>query len=270
MSIFHSLQVRANNLVQGSLNEKIVFLHVPKCGGNSIAAAIYDRYKTFSPRGERGLINISAAASLKTANSKFGPEPFKNDFFDVLQFRELLLGYFMNLNDTRLISGHICFSDIFYEEFKSQYAFVTVLREPVKRWISAFFYNKYRDESEWNIRDDILAYMDSDRGKANGHEYVKKLLGRIDADIDYTTEEAIETAKKNLAKFAVVGLLEDIDGFKKKFKDRFGVELAIGKKNKGPKSADYMQTIITPEIEEQIQDICRPDQIIYQHVIDNF
>ena len=67
MSIFRSLQVRAGNLVNGSLNENIVFVHIPKCGGNSIAAAIHDRYKSFSPRSVRGLVNINAAASLAAA-----------------------------------------------------------------------------------------------------------------------------------------------------------------------------------------------------------
>jgi len=97
MSILRSFQARVSNLAKGSLKENIVFVHVPKCGGNSIASAIHDRYKTFSPRGNRGLVNINAAASLKATKTYFGSEPLENDYHDVLQCRELLLGYFLNL-----------------------------------------------------------------------------------------------------------------------------------------------------------------------------
>jgi len=270
MSILRSLLARTDNLVKGSLKENIVFVHVPKCGGNSIASAIHDRYKTFSPRGSRGLVNINAAASLKAAKTFYGSEPLENDYRDVLQCRELLLGYILNLDDTRLVSGHICFSRLYYEEFKSKYTFITVLRDPVKRWISAFFYNKYRDEGDWKIKGDISEYLKTKRARANGYEYVKKFLGEVGPDIDYTTEDAIENAKGNLEKFEIVGRLEDIEGFKKKFKNRFGVELRIGKKNAGPKSSNFVKSMITEEIEERIRELCKPDMAIYQHAVDNF
>ena len=112
MSILRSVQARANNLVKGSLKENIVFVHVPKCGGNSIASAIHDRYKTFSPRGSRGLVNINAAASLKVAEKFWVSQLFKDDHYSVLKCREFLLGYFLNLKDTRFIGGHFFFSDL--------------------------------------------------------------------------------------------------------------------------------------------------------------
>lgn len=270
MAILRSLYTRAENLVNGSLKENIVFLHVPKCGGNSIGSAIRNRYQTFSPRSRLGLVNINAEASLKAAGKFWGSDAFEDDYYNILRCRELLLGYFLNLEHTRLIGGHFCFSDLFYQEFKDKYVFITVLRDPVKRWSSAFFYNKYRDESEWKIGEDIHHYLNSVRARANGYEYVKKFLGKLVPNIDYTSEEAIEIAKKNLGKFEIVGFLENIEGFKKEFKDKFGVELKIGKKNKGPKSEDFMKTIITEEIEEQIREICKPDLAIYQHAIDNF
>lgn len=270
MSILRSLHARADNLIKGSLKENIVFVHVPKCGGNSISSAIHNRYKTFSPRSSRGLVNINAAASLKSAKSFYGSEPLENDYCDVLRCRELLLGYFLNLDDTRFVSGHICFSKLYYEEFKYKYVFITVLRDPVKRWISAFFYNKYRDEGDWKIKDEIYEYLKTKRARANGYEFVKKFFGEIGSNKDYTTEEAIETAKGNLEKFEIVGRLEDIAGFKRKFKDRFGVELRIGKKNTSPKSSDFIRSAITEEIEERILELCKPDLAIYQHAVDNF
>jgi len=270
MSILRSIQIRTENLIKGSLKEKLVFVHVPKCGGNSIAAAIHDRYKTFSPRGTPGLVNIDAAASLKATEILFGSDPFEDDYVNVLRIRELLLIYFLNMKETRMVSGHMPFSGLAYDKHKDDYAFVTILRDPVKRWISAFFYNKYREASKWKIGDDLTNYVESKRGRANGYEYVKKLFGSVAPGIDFTSDAAIDTAKQNLAKFDVLGVLEDTQGFKKKFKDRFDVELSIGQKNTGPKSSNYVKSFITKDMEERIREICRPDLAIYQHAIDNF
>jgi len=148
--------------------------------------------------------------------------------------------------------------------------FITVLRDPVKRWISSFFYNKYRDDDHWKIKDDIHEYLKTKRARANGYEYVKKFLGEVGPDIDYTMEDVIEIAKGNLDKFEIVGRLEDIEGFKKKFKNRFGVELRIGIKNASPKSSDFIKSAITEEIEEQIRELCKPDLTIYQHATHHF
>lgn len=270
MAILKSLYSRFENLINGCLKENIVFLHFPKCGGNSVGAAIHDRYKTFAPRGGTALVNINAEASLKAASRFYGTDnPFTDDYRHILKYREYLLVYFMGLDTTRYIDGHVGFSDLAYQEFKDKYAFITVLRNPVKRWISAFFYNRYRQDCDWKINDGLLEYLDSPRSRANGWEYVKKLQGEMDSDLDYTSSEAIEKAKNNLEKFTIVGFLEDLGDFRRKFRNRFGVDLRIGRINTGPKSTDYVNSILTDDIEERIWNICRPDLAVYQHALEN-
>ncbi len=265
MAIVRPILTRVNNLVSGSLEAKIVFVHLPKCGGTSITSAIGERYKTLSFRRSSGDIAINAGASLKASKTFFGPDPFGDDYRSVLQFREYLLLYYLNLPDTRFIQGHFGFSDSAYREFENDFAFITVLRDPVKRWISAYFYNRYRTDCDWKIRDDLLEYLDSQRARANGCEYVKKLHGSLDSNVDYTSSEAIDKAKSNLDKFAVVGFLEDLDGFRKIFRDRFGVDLGIGWRNSGPKSFDFVKSVATEEVLDRIREICIPDLAVYQH-----
>jgi len=265
MSILKPLNTRTKNLFSERLKEKIAFLHIPKCGGNSITSAIYDRYKTLDPKNQFRSAFIDANASLKTVEIFDGTDPFSDDFHNVLKFREYLLVYFMSQNASPFIHGHFSFSNLAYENYGHEYAFVTVLRDPVERWISSYFYNKYRHKNDLNIQEELSIYLESPRARSNGYEYVKKLTGRIDRGRDYTNADAIAEAKKNLDKFAVVGRLEDLDEFKVKFHARFGVKLQIGLQNQGPKPESFKKAVISQGIEMKIRDICQPDLEIYQH-----
>lgn len=269
MNIFKSLQVRTVNLLTGRLKENIVFLHLPKCGGTSIGAAIHDRYKTFLPESGPTLVNINAGGSLQAAGKFYGMDPYADDYHHILKYRECLLLYFLSLDSTKYIDGHFCFSDLAYQEFKDKYAFITVLRNPIERWISAFLYNRFRQDCSWKINDDLLGYLESPRSRANGYEYVKKLHGNPGHCVDFTSAEAIDKAKTNLDKFAIVGFLENLADFKESFKTRFGVNLKIGRKNRGPKSTSYAKNIITDEIKERIRKICSPDLAVYQQALEN-
>jgi len=269
MNLSKSVVTRFNNLVSGNIRDRIVFVHIPKCGGTSISSAIMDSYKTFNPKSVQGFVNINADSSLKSAVKLDGMNAFEDDFMNILKHREYLLFYFMNLEQTRFIHGHVGFSERAHEEFRDRYAFITILRDPVKRWISAFLYNKYRDECAWKISDELEEYLESKRGRSNGHEYVKKLLGEVGPDIDYASEEAIQKARNNLEKFDIVGFLEDLGDFRRKFRNRFRVDLRIENINRGPKSGAFVKEIFTEKMEERIREICRPDLAIYRHALED-
>jgi len=128
---------------------------------------------------------------------------------------------------------------------------------------------KYRNASASNIEDDLYEYLETNRARANGFEYVKKFLGKGGPNVDYMSAEAIADAKRKLDKFAIVGRLEDIDDFKKDFKDRFGVNVRMGRKNTSPKPRSFVDSAISDEVEERIRELCRPDLAIYKYAADN-
>ena len=71
--------------------------------------------------------------------------------------------------------------------------------------------------------------MQSELGKSQGYEYVK-FLGGADNDRDYVSQQAIDRAKKNLAKFDIIGCLEYPEIFITKFENKFGVRLKMEKR----------------------------------------
>jgi hypothetical protein len=267
MASFASILKRVETQLHGPLKDNIFFVHIPKCGGASISYAINWSYRTLDIRQDRNFISLDPAASFDIATkmtNQVSGNSHDLDDYPVLKLRESLLLYFMSQENTRYISGHFTFSDLAYREFHSRYAFITILRDPVKRWISAYFYNRYKQIEHRKVESDIQSYLASPFGQTQGYELVK-FVGGPDEKGDYTSPQAIQRAKDNLHKFDVLGFLEHQAAFLRDFEARFGLKLKLEHRNQNPKSAEFRQSVITPEMEKQIQELCRPDLELYHY-----
>lgn len=265
------LTTRITNTFTNRIFEKIFFLHIPKCGGVSIGQAIAEKYLSLDPRNDRGIVNLNAPVSRQVIETTEGLNyPYDtDDDYPILNFREKLLLYYMAQSSSRFISGHFLFSNIAYMRFGEKFSFVTVLRDPVKRWISSYFFNRFKSDNHMKVKDDIETHLESHFGISQGYELVK-FLGGANKEGDYTSPKAINRGKENLKLFEIVGFLENMSDFTKKFNDCFHVKLQIAKKNQNPTSEQYRNTIITPELLERITAVCQPDIQIYEYALQNF
>jgi hypothetical protein len=269
MASFTSILKRVETQLHGPLKDNIFFMHIPKCGGASISYAINWSYRTLDIRQDRNFISLDPAASFDIATkmaNQASANGHENDDYPVLKLRESLLLYFMSQQQTRYISGHFTFSDLAYREFHSKYAFITILRDPVKRWISAYFYNRYKLIDHRKVESDLATYCQSSFGQSQGYELVK-FVGGPDEKGDYRSSQAIQRAKDNLHKFDVLGFLEHQETFLRDFEARFGLKLKLEHRNQSPKSVEFRQSVITPEIEARIRELCQPDLELYQYAV---
>jgi hypothetical protein len=245
---------------------RVFFLHVPKCGGISVDAAFRRKYRPSQ------VFRLEAPPSARAADAFFaGQDVPRDQYFHVLRFREALLAYAMARGPTRYVSGHFAFSERIRGEIGEGWAFVTVLRDPVSRWLSHYLYNRYKDRPgrHCGVEEDIEEVLVSDRGRAWGSEYVK-YYGGLREDGEYRSDEAVEDAVANLRRFSAVGRLEKLDGFVAQVRDSVGLSLSIRRKNRSPVSPELKEAIATESVRARLREVCAPDLEVYESTEGNY
>ncbi|MEM8598296.1 MAG: hypothetical protein AAGF99_00105 [Bacteroidota bacterium] len=234
--------------------EKIFFLHVPKCGGSSVDTALQQAYRA----ARAPIAHLDAKASVRAAEAMGD---------DVETYRERLLVYYMAGQFTRYISGHFNHSPAAWDAFGDAWQYVSILREPVARWISNYFYNKYKAKDHYRIEAPLEEFIETDRAVAYGRSYVMNLAGGIPL-AEAATDAAVEQAIANVERFAVVGVLEDLDTFAADCRARFGLPVEIAHRNKNPRGAGQQREELSPEVMARVEALCAPNRRVYDAVRD--
>ncbi len=227
--------------------ERLFFLHIPKCGGTSIDAALLDAYRAAGALST----HLDPRASARAAEAAGE---------NIHDFRHHLLLYYM-ASRARHLSGHFRFSETARGAFE-EWRYVTVLRDPVKRWLSNFFFNKYKDDGHFQIDEPIERFIESERAEFYGWNYVSCLTDRA-LSASPGTEEAIERAVANVEAFAVVGVLERLDVFTADCERYFGVSLNVEHRNRSPHPAGQQREELSDEMHERIRALCEPNRRVY-------
>jgi hypothetical protein len=241
---------------------RIVFHHIPKCGGNSVGKALPKRY-LLSRR------TISPLETLRAVDAVRNGQKSTSQQFNNYQFRQTLFLYLL-LKGYHFIWGHVEFNETAFSMFKKKYYFITILRDPVDRYISNYFYDQsYDADNPFRINCELIDFVKMERGIHFGRRYCEYFSG-IPLTDQFDVDTAVHLAKKNLHKFSIVGFIEKPGDFSEKFKKLTGYKIRLGHKNKGPVRRHVIERTVQPEIREHIRKICAPDIEIYEYARRHF
>lgn len=232
----------------------VVFHHVPKCGGTSVGRALRQKYILSQA-------TVTPEESFRAFEAFTGRTDREQMLIDVLDLREQMMLYHL-FEGVRCVSLHVRFSNVAYETFKDTYKFITILREPVSRFISHYYWSHNKPHAHARIDEDFEAFLDTDRAKRLGASYVE-YYGGLHKDADIRSPEAINAAIENLKKFDVVGRLDDLNGFKADLKAKLGASIKIGHENKGKRSVTANFGRVSEQHEQKIRDLCQPDMKVW-------
>ena len=170
---------------------KVIFLHMPKAGGTTLRQLFYDQYNHLKP-GQVYTINRTK-------------ETYK----------------FINLSEREkkkieILIGHMPFG--LHEELSSGFKYVTFLRNPLERVLSAYSYNREKHYSDvYDLINDeklsLKSYLDKNIEPWLNNAMTKHLYGCTQEEfMQECTEEMFQKAIENLNEhFSFVGITEMFD-----------------------------------------------------------
>lgn len=222
---------------------RIFFLHIAKCGGTSVANAITKSYKPWRVK------NIGAIVNLNEEAARFADEHTMSDYRHV---RRDLLNYMMAMPDIKCLAGHFQYSNVAHEAFMDQWHFVTMLRDPVARWLSHYRYNS----AQGSISIPIEEFIETNQARSFGRAYVDEITEDLDKEA-LGINELTTIALSRYRKFSVLGTIENSADFAQRFEEKFGHRLRIPHLNQTP--VKLGQDTIPEVFMQRITELCAPD-----------
>ena len=235
---------------------RVCYSHVPKCGGMSIGSSIAAQHFRWHERRALPSFSVDLRASAKAARATGR---------SMMSVREEVLAYALAQNRYRFVTGHVMCRPRLVDEFQDTWHFVTVLRDPVERWVSEYVYNT-RKESSWARNDlPVEAYLETPKARVTATSYLR-YFSSIPEDFQGDPDPYVDEAVENLSRFAVVGVLEDLDEFVRRYESRFSRPLAIPRINRSP--ADELKKRLSSDerVMAQVRRMCEPDSLVYARV----
>lgn len=245
----------ARSLTGTGLKPRVLFLHLPKCGGTSLSAGLYATVPLTARIGTIDALSTRRAAAL----CAFGQADLLrcHEDLDDGHHTFALRGGIAAAHlfwTTRLVHGHVLLTPALTAALGREVRLVTLMREPKARALS-----NYRMAVRAGvIPDSVDAWLDGPAGQRMTRCYLRYLSGRNTIP-DAEMPGALQDALAALPRFDVLGLLEDLPGFQAACRRKLGVRPIVPRLNLGSGPS----IVLTADQTARLDSMLKADQTIY-------
>ncbi|MCB4455347.1 sulfotransferase family 2 domain-containing protein [Leisingera sp. McT4-56] len=245
--------------------KRIVFFHVPKCGGSSVRDALKSAYR------EKNLTARNVVFHLDSHTSKSSSDLMGEN---LAVHREHVFLYKFMLRKYFLLTGHFPYSDSVAKAKAKNDLFVTLLRDPFDRKLSQYYYNRHKADHQAHFGTDLSLedWLQKSIESTKPGSYTRYFCGnvRLEQGADETdgqfVQGRVDAAIKNLRTFDVVGNVSDMAGFAGEVSRKSGLSVSIDHLRRSPKSG-YPKFRQQPKhIQALLEASCEHDVRIYESV----
>ncbi|WP_323764785.1 sulfotransferase family 2 domain-containing protein [Marinovum sp.] len=215
----------------------IVYIHVPKCGGSSFGAALRLRYALSQATVPLGLGDPTLTGTARILS----------DYAD----REVVLQCLLERR-VRCIAGHVRYSAALHA--LSGYHFVTLLRDPAERFVSHYHYLQRRHPDPGRAAS-LEAFVETEEARHLATQYLFYFAGDSACP---PGPGALTRARRNLARFALIGDLADPGGFARGLRRLTGLPVPILHRNRAPARPE-----VAPALWRKICRLTEADRALY-------
>jgi hypothetical protein len=232
---------------------QIVFPHVPKCAGNSVISSL--RLAAL-----KGKVDISFDPYDGTVCNLVGLSK-SLPWWDAA---EMVFAYKAITLNANILMGHAPFYQRSKLHLPSKIKIVTVLRNPIDRWISNYIYDSHKPKELGGCKINIDEYLNSGAAILGGNYYSVFFAS---ANLQNITSSDIEQSIKFLKTFDLVGCTENIKAFYSKFSEICSMKIDPHEVNTSPKPGLAEEIRHDVSIMGKIKKLCANDIRVYEEVM---
>ncbi|WP_417690112.1 sulfotransferase domain-containing protein [Roseibium sp.] len=234
----------------------LLYIHVPKCGGTSFGSAVRLAYLN-----SQATIRLETSRRIREAlyPDAEGVEKILREY----EIRKIMLGELM-LKRVQCISAHVHYSAGLHGALDPERKIVTLLREPVARFLSHYAYVQ-RNHPDRDRPSTLEAFLESDSAKRFGSTYLLYFGGSYQ-HITNDFDSVMNTAQSNLDRFDLIGDLSRTAAFRKGLRKLVGRPLLNWERNRRPGKTPSQARDIATNLRLRIEELCAPDIALYRYV----